>query len=432
MDNLLTQVSKEEFVRRLRSEDQTEDEAVEKAVRAIIGEVREGGDAAICRLTEEFDGVRLSPDELRVDTGEIERSYGMISGDIRQSLSLAIENLRDFHRRERAEAWHSLRRDGSVVGQMVRPIDRVGVYVPGGSAAYPSSVVMGVVPARVAGVHEIALCTPPGPDGSVPAALLAAAHLLEVSEVYRVGGAQGVAALAYGTRRIPAVDKVVGPGGLFVNTAKRLVFGSVGIDSLAGPSELAVVADAGSDPDCVAADLLAQAEHDPLARVVLFSTAEGIRQAVVREMNRRLPGLSRSGIIRRAVGERGLCVVADEAEIWPLVNALAPEHLSLQIKNPEGALPRIHSAGAVFLGKKSAVSLGDYTAGPNHILPTGGTARFSSGLGVNDFVKRINVLRVSESGFAALAEPTKLLAEVEGLGAHGEAVRVRESGGSGG
>ncbi|MFO8060923.1 MAG: histidinol dehydrogenase [Bacillota bacterium] len=401
------------------------DLALEERVREILQGVRDSGDAAAAAYGQMFDSETLTAGDLRVAESEIRGAARQAPRELLDAIDLAIRRLRDFHRHEVPRSWWRIGDDGTLFGQMVRPLERVGLYVPGGRAAYPSSLLMCAVPAQVAGVDEIVVCTPPGPGGEVSEAVLAAAARLGIQRVYRIGGAQAVAAMAFGTETVPAVDMVAGPGNRYVTAAKRLVYGAVQIDSLAGPSELAVLCDASADPVTVAADLLAQAEHDPEARAFLLATESGMVNAVIGELRKQIRCIERREVAGQALmGESG-AVVAGEQTLWSLVNRLAPEHLSLRIADPIGALGRVRNAGCVVLGDYSAVSLSDYTAGPNHVLPTGGTARFASPLGVESFVKRSNVLRVTEEGFALLAGPTKVLARAEGLGAHARAVEVR-------
>ncbi len=411
------------FINSLRA--QPWDLNLEERVREILQGVRDAGDAAVIAYVQMFDSVELEAADLRVSPGDIERSGQEAASDLSDAIDLAIANLREFHREEVPRNWWRVREDGTFFGQMVQPLERVGLYVPGGRAAYPSSLLMGAVPAQIAGVKEIVICTPPGPDGEVAPSVLAAAGRLGINRVYRIGGAQAVAAMAFGTETVPAVDMIAGPGNRYVTAAKRLVYGTVQIDSLAGPSELAVICDDAAHAVTVAADLLAQAEHDPDSRVFLLTADVAVVEAVSDELQRQLPRIERSEIARQALQGTSGAVVAAEETLWALVNGLAPEHLSLRIADPLGALSRVRNAGAVVLGDHSPVSFADYTAGPNHILPTGGTARFASPLGVESFMKRSNVLHVSREGFRTLAGATGILARTEGLGAHARAVEVR-------
>jgi len=399
-------------------------EAERAAVRAILEAVQAEGDAAVRRFTAQFDG--WDGAELRVPPEQLARAWREADPAFRAALEAAAANIRAFHERQRRASWFEPTATGTVLGQLIRPLDRVGVYVPGGRAAYPSTVLMNVIPAQVAGVGEIAVVTPPGPDGGVHPGILVACHLLGVDEVYRVGGAQAVAALAYGTETIRPVDKIVGPGNVYVALAKREVFGRVGIDAVAGPSEIVVLADSTADARQVAADLLSQAEHDPLAAAVLVTTDCALAAAVQAEVERQLADLPRAAIAREALERNGAILLAASLdEAVETVNRLAPEHLELLVADPWALLGRIRHAGAVFLGSHSPEPVGDYFAGPNHVLPTNGTARFSSGLSVHDFVKVTNVIAYSRADLVAHAEPIVTLARAEGLEAHARAVLVR-------
>lgn len=384
-------VTAEQFSTRRDAADYGDPETRE-AVKRIVERVRREGDAALREFTERFDGVRI--DDWRVPEAEVVEAYARVSPEFLAALRRAADNIRAFHERQRRGSWFEARPDGSVVGQLVRPLSRIGVYVPGGKAAYPSSVLMNVIPARVAGVPEIVMATPartaggPGGSGVDPHVLVAAAEA-GVREIYRIGGAQAIAALAYGTESIRRVDKIVGPGNLYVALAKRFVFGDVDVDQIAGPSEIAVLADESADPAWIAADLLSQAEHDEAAMPVLITPSERLARAVSAEIERRLASLPRRPIAERSVREQGVIVlVRDLDEGVDVLNRLAPEHAELLVADPWTWLGRIENAGAVFLGPYSPEPVGDYYAGPNHVLPTGGTARFSSPLGVDDFLKK--------------------------------------------
>jgi histidinol dehydrogenase len=393
-------------------------------VAAIVEEVRRQGDAAVLELTKRFDGVELSADELRVS--EAEWAAAAVPDDLARALAEAARRIEAFHRHQLPRSWWIRDEHGSLLGQQVTPLDRVGCYVPGGTAAYPSTVLMNLIPARVAGVRERVIVSPPEPDGRLNPTVLAAARLAGATEAYRVGGAQAVAALAYGTATIRRVDKIVGPGNAYVALAKRLVFGEVGIDGLAGPSEVVVVADAAADPRHVAADLLAQAEHDPMARAVCLTDAGSVAEAVAAEVARQCPRLPRAAIAEAAVRDHGAVVVTrDLAEAVEVANRLAPEHLELSVADPFAWLPSVRHAGAVFLGRQTPEVVGDYLAGPNHVLPTGATARFASGLSVEDFVKRSSLIHYTPAGLRAAWPHLARLAGAEGLLAHSEAARVR-------
>jgi histidinol dehydrogenase len=396
---------------------------VERLVRAIVAAVRRRGDAALFAYTRRFDGVTLGPRTVEVRRAEMADAAASLPADVRRGLALAARRIAAFHRRQRQGSWSFRDAAGARLGQQVRPLDRVGVYVPGGTAAYPSSVLMNVIPAKVAGVAEVIGVTPPG---RAEPAVLAAAHLAGVDRLFRVGGAQAIAALAYGTRTIPRVDKIVGPGNIWVATAKRLVFGAVDIDMIAGPSEVLVVADGRARPDFVAADLLSQAEHDPLAAAILVTTSATLAARVAAALAEQLTQLSRQAIARKSLARFGTAFVTGSmAEAVELVNRLAPEHLELAVARPEKLLPRIRHAGAIFLGEYAPEPFGDYLAGPNHVLPTGGSARFSSPLGVYDFIKRSSVIGAGPRTLARLGPVVARLARLEGLDAHARAVERR-------
>jgi histidinol dehydrogenase len=395
-------------------------------VAEIVAAVRDRGDAALLDFTQRFDRVSLSGPQLAVRAEEYAAAERTVGPETLRSLRYAAERIERFHRECAPRSWRMKDDNGSRLGQEVRPLDRVAVYVPGGRAAYPSTVLMTVVPARVAGVREIVLVSPPGLDGSLNPVVVAAARIAGVTEAYRVGGAQAVAALAYGTETIRRVDKIVGPGNIYVTLAKAQVFGGVGIDMLAGPSEVLVVADDSADAAFVAADLLAQAEHDPMARAVLLTPSRGLREAVASELARQLGSLPRREIAVAALASHGaLVLTASLEEAVEVANRLAPEHLELQVRDPESLLERVRHAGAVFLGHHTPEVVGDYVAGPNHVLPTGGTARFSSALSTEDFVTRLSVIEYSREGLAEAGPHVAELSRVEGLDGHGAAAAVR-------
>lgn len=395
-------------------------------VRAIVEEVRRRGDQALVEFTKRFDGVELDPRRLAVPAEEWDRAAQALPPTLAEALATAARRIETFHRHQLPRSWWVRDEHGSLLGQQVTPLDRVGCYVPGGSAAYPSTVLMNVLPARVAGVPEIVMATPPGPDGRPNPVVLAAARLAGVQEAYTVGGAQAIAALAYGTESIRAVDKIVGPGNLYVALAKRLVFGQVGIDAIAGPSEVVVVADESAEPAWVAADLLAQAEHDPLARAVGLTPVRALAEAVRVEVARQLRTLPRREIASQALARHGAVVLTrDLEEAVGLANDLAPEHLELLVTDPFAWLPKVRHAGAIFLGRHTPEVVGDYVAGPNHVLPTAGTARFASALSVEDFVKRSSIIHYSAAGLRAAWPHLARLAEAEGLTAHREAAWIR-------
>jgi histidinol dehydrogenase len=394
-------------------------------VKEIVAAVRLGGDRALLDYTEKFDGVRLESEALRVDEDAIEKSRALVRPELIDALEVMSERLRSTCERQRPETWFDDRADERV-GELIRPLRRVGVYVPGGKAAYPSSVIMAVVPARVAGVESIAVASPPDGSGEIAEPVLAACAVAGITEVYRMGGAQAIAALAYGTETVRPVEKVVGPGNLFVTLAKREVRGWVGVDTEAGPTEIAVVADDSADPQVVAADLVAQAEHGPHGTHALITWSEDFAERVMAALEILVVSHPRGEDIENALTEGGRAVlVRDLAHAMDTANALAPEHLELCFEGAEDALDMVRNAGAVFVGPWSPVSVGDYVAGTNHVLPTGGAARWGSGLGVPDFVKRIYVSSLLATSLERLAPHVDALAEAEGLPAHARAVRVR-------
>jgi histidinol dehydrogenase len=400
---------------------------VASAVEAIVAAVRERGDAAVLEYTAQFDG--FSPPSaagLAIAPAELESAARELPPAVMAALTYAAERIERYHAAALPKSWRLTDEHGSVLGQEVRPLDRVGIYVPGGRAAYPSTVLMTAAPARVAGVREIVLVTPPGPDGRVEPAVLAAARVAGVTEAWRIGGAQAVAALAHGTASIRRVDKIVGPGNVYVALAKTRVFGDVGIDMLAGPSEVVVVADATADPAWIAADLLAQAEHDPMARAVLITDAPALLPRVEVALAAQLEALPRRAIAAEALGAHGAFVVVEHLDgAVDVANRLAPEHLELMVAVPAALLPRVRHAGAIFLGAHTPEVVGDYVAGPSHVLPTAGTARFASPLGTEDFVKRSSVIEYSRAGLAAALPHLSTLAQVEGLTGHHRAAEAR-------
>ncbi len=393
-----------------------------RTVRKILNGVQRGGDAALRRYTLRFD--RFKPSQFQVSREEIERAYTLADPAVIESLRYAARRIAAFHEKQRAPDW-SIEKDGVYLAQRTHPIERVGLYVPGGTAAYPSSVLMNAIPARVAGVPHRIVCSPT-PDGVINPYLLIAADLAGVSEIYRIGGAQAIAAMAYGTATVPKVDKIVGPGNRYVAEAKRQVCGVVGIDMIAGPSELLIIADAAAHPPYVASDLLSQAEHDTEAVVILLTPSQSLVEAVKREMKRQLARLPRKAIAAAALKNHGVIfVVPDLPAAVRMANEIAPEHLSLFVADPFAWLSHIRNAGSVFLGEMTPQSLGDYVAGPNHVLPTGGTARFSSPLSVDDFVKKSSVVSYTQAALRKGGGHLIRIAEMEGLPAHANTVKIR-------
>jgi len=401
------------------------DEEVLRTVGEILRRVDEGGDAALLDLTERFDGIRLDATALEVQAAEMDRALDGIDGTTRNVLELSAERIEHYHRQQMAGSWFDRDEPGIILGQQVRPLERVGIYSPGGRAPYPSTVLMAAVPARVAGVEEVVLVTP-ARDGAVHPLILAAAKMAGVDRVFRIGGAQAVAALAYGTETVPRVDKIVGPGNIYVTMAKKMVYGRVAIDMIAGPSEILIICDGTADPDIVAADLLSQAEHDEMAGSMLLTPSEAFARAVADEVERQLLLLPRKAIAEKALARFGAAVVTDGIdEAIDIANGYAPEHLELMVSHPEEILGRIKHAGAIFLGMHTPEALGDYIAGPNHILPTGGTARFFSPLGVYDFVKRSSVISFSGTALRKYGPGAAAFAGLEGLDAHVRSLSLR-------
>lgn len=402
------------------------DKAVNQRVEEIIAAVRQRGDAAVVEYTARFDGLEVADmAALTLDRARLEQALARITPEQRQALEVAAERVRSYHEHQRQESWRYTEADGTVLGQKVTPLDRVGLYVPGGKASYPSSVLMNAIPAKVAGVPEVVMVVPT-PRGEINELVLAAACLAGVDRVFTIGGAQAVAALAYGTESIPGVDKIVGPGNIYVATAKRAVFGQVGIDMIAGPSEILVVCDGQTDPDWIAMDLFSQAEHDEDAQSILLCPDAAYLDAVEASLNKLLGTLERADMVRISIENRGALIKVDSLEqACEVANRIAPEHLELSVADPEGMLPQIRHAGAIFMGRHTPEALGDYCAGPNHVLPTSGTARFSSPLGVYDFQKRSSVIYCSPEGASELGKVASVLARGESLTAHARSAEYR-------
>ena len=396
---------------------------IERRVYDIIENVRANGDAALREYSEKFDGVKL--DDFKVNQSIIDTAWDNLPEDLKHALLVAKKNITEFHSREIEQGFVDMDTPGITRGQKVTPLARVGLYVPGGTAAYPSTIMMTALPAKIAGVKEIIMVTPPQKDGINPA-VLGAAKLAGVDAVYQVGGAQGVAALAYGTEQIPKVDKIVGPGNIYVATAKRQVFGQVDIDMIAGPSEIGVIADESANPVHLAADLLSQAEHDPRARAIMVTNSEKLANLVSDEVERQLSQLPRESIARPAIENNSYIAVMDSVEdMFTVMNEVAPEHLEIQLPDPMEYMSMVENAGSVFLGRYASEPLGDYVGGTNHVLPTSGTAKFSSPLGVYDFVKRISFTQFSRERLQEVAKDITTLARTEGLEAHARAIEVR-------
>ncbi len=402
---------------------------ISAAVERILRLVKDSGDTALVQLTKDLDRYAADTfDQLIVGTEELDLAFQSLDADQRAALQTAASRIRDYHERQKADSWVYEDELGNELGQKITPIGRAGIYVPGGKAAYPSSVMMNAIPAMVAGVPEIYMVAP-CPGGNVSSLVLAAAKLSGVSKVFKIGGAQAIAALAYGTESVPKVDKIVGPGNAYVAEAKRRVFGMVGIDMIAGPSEILIIADGTANPDWVAMDLFSQAEHDELAQAILVSPDEAYLKEVESRISKLIPGMARKEIIQTSLNNRGAMIHTKSLEeACDVSNILAPEHLELSVQDPDALLPKITSAGAIFMGIRSSESLGDYCAGPNHVLPTSGTSRFSSPLGVYDFQKRSSLIKISERGSNELGQVASILARGEGLEAHALSAEMRLSG----
>ena len=398
--------------------------SVEDTVSEIIGQVRQKGDAALFEYCERFDGARL--ESLAVSEAEIDEAVAQVEPRFLEVLERAAANIRKFHSRQKRNSFIINDEDGIVIGQKVIPIDRAGLYVPGGTAAYPSTVLMDSIPAKIAGVREVVMVTPPNKEGKVNPVILAAAKIAGIDRIFKLGGAQAIAALAYGSESVPKVDKIVGPGNAYVAEAKRQVFGAVSIDMIAGPSEILVLADGKSDPKCVAADLLSQAEHDKMASAVLVTDSQALAEAVSLELERQIPLLQRAAIARESIDKNGKIIVSPSLSCAiDIANELAPEHLELCVDNPFDYLDKIRHAGSVFMGRYCPEALGDYLAGPNHTLPTSGTAKFSSPLSVDDFVKKTQFTYYTKDALEKVADDVAFFATKEGLGAHAKSALVR-------
>lgn len=398
----------------------------ESAVAEIIETVKKGGDEALFSYTEKFDHCKMDAAHIRVTREEIDEAYQKVDADFVEVMKKSAANIRAFHEKQLRNSWFDPKPDGTILGMKILPIAIAGVYVPGGKAAYPSSVLMNVLPAKVAGVERIIMTTPPGADGKVNPGTLVAAHIAGVDEIYKVGGAQAIAAMAFGTQSIPKVDKITGPGNIFVALAKKACFGYVSIDSIAGPSEILVIADETANPRYVAADLLSQAEHDELASAILITTSKTLADQVSIEVDRFVANLSRREIIEKSLNNYGYILLVDSLdEAADTANEIASEHLEILTKDPFAMMTKIHNAGAIFLGEYSSEPLGDYFAGPNHVLPTNGTARFFSPLNVDDFLKKTSIISYSRPALEKIHQDIECFAENEGLTAHANSIRVR-------
>ncbi|MBI5076614.1 MAG: histidinol dehydrogenase [Nitrospirae bacterium] len=411
------------FLKKLQSRNVSVSSSLLRTVETILADVQKNGDKAVLKYTRKFDDKKAS--RLQVSAAEIRRAAQKADPKIIRAFEVSAKRIRRFHEMQKEHSW-SFTEGDTILGQAIRPLKRIGAYIPGGKAAYPSTVLMNVIPAQVAGVAEIALCVP-APDGLMNPYVMAAIEMLGVKEVYRIGGAQAVAAFAYGTKSIRKVDKIVGPGNIFVATAKKIVFGIVDIDMVAGPSEILIIADSSTQPAFAAADMLSQAEHDELASAVLITDSRMLAEAAAKEVGIQLAGLKRKKIAKTSLANYGAIIITKNIrDAVTLSNTIAPEHLEIMTKKPIDIVPLIENAGAIFLGPWSPEALGDYSAGPNHTLPTGGTARFSSPLGVYDFYKRSSVLGFTKEGFLRLSGLVEAIADSEGLEAHGNTIRVRK------
>lgn len=417
-------VSERELINQLKARSGEIDRKVTSAVTDILNNVKQNGDDAVREYTLKFDG--HMPSKFEISLEEIDSSPDKCDRDFILALYKAADNIRDFHARQKQQSWLEPKQNGVILGQRIRGLKRVGVYVPGGTAAYPSSVLMNVIPAKIAGVKEIVMVTPPQKDGTANPDILAAAKIAGVDRVFLMGGAQAVAALAYGTQSVPKVDKIVGPGNIFVATAKKLLYGTVDIDMIAGPSEILIVADKSANPKFLAADLMSQAEHDKMASAILLTTSEETANETAKELSRQMQTLERRDIIEQSLNDFGAIIVCkDISEAVDFANELAPEHLELAVENPMEYIGRVDNAGSVFLGHYSPEPLGDYFAGPNHVLPTSGTARFFSPLSVDSFIKKSSFIYYTEPALSEAKDDIIKLAETEGLTAHANSIKVR-------
>lgn len=422
----LTQESKKNILNDLLKRSPNNYGEYESVVNEILQNVKCGGDRAVFEYTLKFDRFALTGENIRVTREEIDEAYKKMDAGLIEVIKKSAENIRAFHTKQLRNSWFDAKPDGTILGMKITPIEKVGVYVPGGKAAYPSSVLMNVVPARVAGVDCIIMTTPPGADGTVNPGTLVAADIAGVDEIYKVGGAQAIAALAYGTESIPKVDKITGPGNIFVALAKKAVYGYVSIDSIAGPSEILVLADESATPRYVAADLLSQAEHDELASAILITTSPELAKAVSEEVEGFVKVLERREILQKSLDNYGYILVAETMEdAIEAVNEIASEHLEILTKNPFDTMTRIRNAGAIFLGEYASEPLGDYFAGPNHILPTNGTAKFFSPVNVDDFIKKTSIISYSREALRRVSDDIQLFARSEGLTAHANSIKVR-------
>lgn len=422
----LDENNKSYYVENLKNRAEAVQRDVLDAVEEILEDVRKNGDSAVIKYTNKFDSKNISEQNVKVSVDEIKKAYENVDKKFIEAIKTAKENIWFYHEKQKQNSWITTKDDGIILGQQIRALDMVGIYVPGGTAAYPSSVLMNTIPAKVAGVKKIVMVTPPSEDGSINPNILVAADIAGVDEIYKVGGAQGVAALAYGTESIPKVDKIVGPGNIFVAMAKRSVYGFVDIDMIAGPSEILVIADETGDAKYIAADLMSQAEHDVLASSILVTTSQELADKVKEELERQVQYLERKEIILSSLKNYGgIIIVENMKEAIDMANIIAPEHLEVMVQEPFLLLGELKNAGSIFLGKYAPEPLGDYIAGPNHVLPTSGSAKFFSPLSVDDYIKKSSYIYYSKEGLAKVKDKAVTIAETEGLTAHANSIKVR-------
>lgn len=422
----ISENNKKQCMNNLKSRSKEVQKDVTVCVKKILEDINENRDEAVIKYTNRFDSEKINLKNIKVTQEEIEKAYVLVNEKFIEAIKIAKENIWFYHEKQKQRSWMVTKEDGIILGQQIRALQTVGIYVPGGTAAYPSSVLMNTIPAKVAGVEKIVMITPPCKDGSINPNILVAANIAGIDEIYKVGGAQGIGALAYGTETIPKVDKIIGPGNIYVAMAKKNVYGLVDIDMIAGPSEILIIADESSDPKFIAADFMSQAEHDVLASSILVTTSEKLAQKVIRELNIQIKNLSRKEIIRTSIKDYGAIFVVDNLEdAIELSNDISPEHLEIMTDEPFTVLGQIKNAGSVFLGKYAPEPLGDYMAGPNHVLPTNGSARFFSSLSVDDYIKKSSFTYYTKKALEKVKDATITIAETEGLTAHANSIRVR-------
>ncbi|MCY6960498.1 histidinol dehydrogenase [Clostridium brassicae] len=422
----LDNYNKEEYIDRLKNRAETVEKSIFITVDNILKDIRREGDSSLVKYTNKYDSEKINSQNLKVSVDEIKKAYKNVDEKFIDAIKVAKENIWFFHEKQKQNSWMTTKEDGIILGQQIRALDNVGIYVPGGSASYPSSVLMNAIPAKVAGVKKIIMITPPSKDGSINPNILVTADIAEVDEIYKVGGAQGIGALAYGTESIPKVDKIVGPGNIYVAMAKRSVYGFVDIDMIAGPSEILIIADETGDAKYIGADLMSQAEHDALASSILVTTSENLAKQVKEEIERQIGYLERKDIISSSLKNYGSIIVVDNIkQAVDIANIFAPEHLEVMVEEPFSLLGELKNAGSIFLGKYSPEPVGDYIAGPNHVLPTNSTSRFFSPLSVDDYIKKSSFIYYSKVGLSNVKDKVVKIAETEGLTAHANSIKVR-------